>query len=183
MITGVHCFIRTAEPDDAQELKRLYDPAFPRAGLMDRKRELTVPTLDELREVLGRKETKSAAFCAIEDLAGTIRGFCSLRSAFTGVFLAELVIMLFDEADYVSPLADEVFEHLRKSAFVEQRLRKVVSHAFPHEAAFREFLCRHGFESNGRQRDIYYGQGRWHDIETLTLFAEGGPENCYGTQE
>lgn len=171
MITGEHSVIRLAEPDDAYELKRLYDPRRPFSAMLDRRREIGQPSVDELREGLARPEKRAGALYAIEDKQGVIRGFCSVRGASPELRYAEMVLPLFDDEDYTSSLADEAFQFLYNGAFVEKRLNKVVAHCLECEAAYRGLLVRHGFASNGIQRQVLWTQGRWFDLETLTLFG------------
>jgi RimJ/RimL family protein N-acetyltransferase len=106
----------------------------------------------------------------VEDLEGNIRGFCTLRGADQELAYGELVLMLFDEPDYDSPLADEVFEFLRKSAFQQKKLNKVVTYCLDGETAYRSLLIRKGFQSDGVQREIVFALGRWHNLESLSLF-------------
>jgi len=170
MITGEHGVIRTAEQDDAVAMKRLYASPLPRSALLDRKRELLVPTLDELRELLNHKDAKRAGvFYTIEDRCGAVRGFCSLRGAHPEVAYAEFVVMFFEEADYANPMAGEAFEFLAHRGFVQMRLNKLAAQRLEWETAYRAFLVRHGFEGEGVQRDIAFACGRYHDQESLSL--------------
>ena len=170
MITATHCVIRTSEQDDAIALKRLYDPSRPRAALLDRKRELLIPTVDELRELLSQKEAKLGVFHSIEDRCGVLRGFCSLRATHPEVSYAELVVMLFEDADYTGPLGEEILDFLTHRAFGQMKLNKVIAQCLDSERAYRGFLTGHGFESEGVQRDAFFTHGRWRSIESLTLF-------------
>lgn len=171
MITGEHSVIRLAEPDDAYELKRLYDPQRPHSAMLDRRREIAQPSIDELREGLAKPEKRVGALYAIEDKEGVVRGFCSIRGASAELRYAEMVMPLFEDSDYATPLADEAFAFLHRGAFVERRLNKVVAHCLDSEGAYRALLVRHGFASDGIQRQVLWSRGRWHDLETLTLFG------------
>ncbi|MDQ1257364.1 MAG: hypothetical protein QG656_1968, partial [Candidatus Hydrogenedentes bacterium] len=162
------------EQDDAPALKRLYDPARPRPALLDRKRESIAPTLDEVRELLNLKEAKFGAFYAIEDRRGEVCGFCVLRGAHPEVRYAEFVVMLFGDDDYATPLADDVFAHLLRQAFTQLQLNKVIAQVLDWETAYRQALVRHGFVSDGVQRDVVFAQGRWFHLETLSLFNPAG---------
>ena len=175
MITGEHVVIRTAEMDDAVGLKAAYDVPLPRSCLLDQRRELLTPTVDELRQTLGRQETGQSLLYTMEDREGRIRGFCSLRGVNQEVSYTELVVVFIDEADYGSALADEAFEFLSWRAFVEMGLNKIAAHALDDEAAVRAFLLRHGFTSDGVQRQVIYAGGQWHDLEALSLFAKSTP--------
>jgi hypothetical protein len=42
------------------------------------------------------------------------------------------------------------------------------------ERAYREFLVDRAFKSDGVQRDMVYTQGRYFDLESLTLFRDEG---------
>ncbi|MBI4559390.1 MAG: hypothetical protein HY706_17525 [Candidatus Hydrogenedentes bacterium] len=170
MITGEYSIIRTAESDDAFEMGRLYDPAYPRACLLDRKRELLVPTMDELRELLARKDKLAGQLQVIEDRAGNARGFCALRAAETELNYAEMVLMLFEESSYQSPLADEVFEYFSRVAFVHRKHNKLMAQCLDGESAYRAFLLGKEFRSDGVQREAFFSSGRWHNLESLTRF-------------
>lgn len=171
MITGEYTVIRLAEADDALELKRLYDPSCPRSALLDRRREITYPTVHELREGLARKDKPSGALYAVEDKTGQIRGFCALRGAAPELAYGEVILPLFAQEDYESPLAAEVMDYLCRLAFADKRLNKIISHCLDHEGAYRELLIQKGFGSNGIQRDVVWAAGRYHHVETLTRFS------------
>ncbi len=171
MITGEHAVIRTAEADDAYELKRLYDPFRPSSSMLDRARDMTIPTLDELRELLTRKDKQAGALYTVENKRGEIRGLCGIRGIHQDARYGELLLTLFSDEDFESPLADEVFDFLYERAFQEKRLNKMSAHCLEDEHALRNFLLRKGFQSNGVQRDVLFTRGEWLDLESLTLFG------------
>ena len=170
MITGEHAIIRTAEPDDAPVLYGFYRGEKPRCCLLDMRRELFAPTLDEVREALAQKEMGRALFYVVEDKAGGVRGFGSLRGLNLDVSYTELFMMFVEDADLETPIASELFDFLSRQAFQQCRLNKVMSHTLETETALRDFLVRHGFIRDGVQREVVFTRGRWHDIETFTLF-------------
>jgi RimJ/RimL family protein N-acetyltransferase len=172
MITGEHSVIRMAEADDAYELKRLYDAPAPRSALLDRRREMPTMSVDEVREGLARHERFGGILYAIEDKGGFVRGFCTLRGVQVEMSYGEVVMMLFEEADYDNPLADEAYDYLHHMAFDNKRLNKVVAHCLDNEQGYRRLLVRKGFQSNGVQREVLWTQGRWHSIEMLTRFHD-----------
>ncbi len=169
MITGAHAVIRTAEPDDAGALLRLYDPEFPRCALLDPRREPIYPTFDELREVMSKSEMGQPFMHAVEDKKGAIRGFCSLRALALEVRYGEIVMLMQEEADYSGAFSEEVFEFLLKRAFQQFGLNKVIANVLDNECAFSDSLLNAGFRSSGKQREVVYTLGRWHDVETFTL--------------
>jgi len=172
MITTEHAVIRKAEADDAEAFRRLFDPDVPRSFVLDRRREIHFPTLDELRDVLGKKDAAAGFLYAIEDRDGEVRGFTALRGVSLETGYAEAAIHFSAAADYAEPIADEAADYLLHQAFVVQRLNKVVHHCMETEEALRTFLLRRGFESDGVQREVIYTLGRWLDLETLSLFQE-----------
>lgn len=170
MIVEEHGTIRTAGPDDAAFLKQLYARGKPLAGLLDPKREFAQPTEDELRELLGTKDFQQTGFYAVEDSEGIVQGFCALRTSNTETFMGQFVYMLFDETRYESPLSDVVWRFMTNDAFLVKRLNKMMAHCLDREDALRSFLAARGFESDGIQREVLYAGGRWHNLESLTLF-------------
>ena len=173
MIHGEFGLIRSAEPDDAIAFQNLYDPTSPRSALLSRVREFMAPTRDEVRQLFKKRNEAGGVFYVIEDKEGIIRGFCSLRSTQElrdTAFLAEIVLLFHDYADYQSPLAQEVFDWMRESAFGEQRLNKLIAHGLEGEPALREWLRSVGFESCGIQRDVFHTAGKWQYLETFNLF-------------
>ena len=182
MISGKYTIIRSAEPDDALAMWQLYDPARPRAFLLGPSRDVMIPTQDEMREMLGRRDVVQGSFFAIEDTAGDVCGCCVLRGAKMESEFAEIVVALSDDAQYETPLADEVFEFLAKLGFTEKKLNKLVAHCLSNETHYRDFLVRHGFVSDGVQRQMVYTKGAYFDLESLSLFAgaasEGGSETA-----
>jgi RimJ/RimL family protein N-acetyltransferase len=163
--------IRSADPDDAAALKAVYDSQALRSSLLDQRRELNQPTRDELREVMSQKEMGKAVFYTVEDRSGEIRGFCLLRGSNSEARFSEFVVIFLDDSAFSSPLADEVFDFLARLAFQRMGNLKVVTHCLDTELEYRKFLTSHGFKSAGVQRDVVYSQGRWFNLEALTLFG------------
>ena len=174
MITGEHAVIRSAEPDDAFALWRLYDPAHPRSFLLGPGREIMIPTIDELREMLGRRDIVQGAFFAVEDKTGEVCGCCVLRGGKTESEYAEVVIVFGDDTYYASPIAEEVFQFVLRTALIEKKLNKLQAHCLSTEQPYRAFLDKRGFTSDGVQRDMVYTKGRYFDLESLTLFRDEG---------
>lgn len=172
MITFEHTVIRATEPDDAPWLAALYNDGPVRASLLDARREPVLPTVDELREALSTKEAAVSAFYTIEDRSGVIRGFCNARGTNTEASFGEINVHFFDEADLDAPLAQEAYDFIVQRAFERMRLRKVVTTLLDTEVRLRDWLLAHGFTSCGVQREVHFSSGRWHDLETLTLFAD-----------
>ena len=170
MITGQHSCIRTTEPDDVATLQRLYTRPLPSASLMDRRREPIQPTRDELRELIRREDAQAPGLYTVEDHAGEIQGFCMFRAGSQDLAAAQTMVLFLDDATYDSPIAEEVFDHFAREAFVRKRLNKMVAHCADYEEALRRFLLRKGFVSDGVQRDVFFGGGRYHGIESLSLF-------------
>ncbi len=174
MITGDFAVIRSAEPDDAFALWRLYDPGHPRSFLLGPAREVMIPTIDELREMLGRRDIVQGAFFAVEDTTGEVCGCCVLRGAKSEAGYAEMVLVFGDDRHYETPLAEEVFQFILRTALVEKKLNKLQAHCIVTEQAYRKFLAERGFTSDGIQRDMVYTKGRYFDLESLTLFSDEG---------
>lgn len=174
MITGTYSVIRTAGREDASALRRYYVLGCPLAALLDPRREFAMPTEDELAEILGGAGLERlGGMNAIEDGTGAVRGFCAIRNTPSEPYMGQLLLMLEALSDYDSPLAVEAMEYLRDEAFARKRLRKVVTYILDDERELRAFVVRHGFQSDGTQRDVLYAAGRWHDLETLSLFGPG----------
>lgn len=179
MIAGEHTFIRMAEPDDTPALHTLYALDRPRSALLDKKREPLMPARDELREMLGRKESATqGTLFAVEDRTGLVRGFCGLRALPPETPFAETSLLFLDEDDIASPLGEEAWAFLEHRAFVHKRLFKVITHCLARELALRAFLLDHGFASRGVQRQVLFAAGNWHDLETLALYAAQGTAPC-----
>ncbi len=168
MITLEHAVIRTADPDDAWAIRELHDRE-PRAAYLNRKREILLPTTDDLREMLRKKDT-AVGLLAVEDRAGKILGLCALRGGQQETAHGEF-LFLFGGDGYTRPEAAEALRYLCRHAFREKRMHKVMAQCLENEKDFRDLLIRHGFQSNGVQREVLYSQGRWYNIESLTLFA------------
>lgn len=174
MVRGNYGVIRSAGPDDAPFLRRLYRPDRPIAGLLDDKRELIVPTRDELREALATSPQARQAnwLNAVEDLTGAVRGFCALRSSPLEQYYGLIIAMFLNEDDFDTPMADESGAFLLVEAFQRKRLHKVVAYSLEHEDGFRRWLLRLGFASDGRQRQVLWAAGRWFDLEAFSLFNQ-----------
>lgn len=170
MIRGEHATVRGAEQDDAAALKELYDPEWPRAALLDRRRELVTPSVDEVRELFAQKQQRQGAFLTIEDPTGRIVGFSVLRGLNPEVGYGEAAVLLADPAAYAAPLADEVLEFMLCRAFVRFRLHKVIAQCLEGEESYEALLARRGFVREGVHREVMYTQGRYFDLATLALF-------------
>jgi RimJ/RimL family protein N-acetyltransferase len=171
MISTAHTFIRTAEPDDAVFLHKLYAPNTPHSSLLDARREPLQPTIDELREMIGHKDAVKGAFHAIEDKTGAIHGFCGIRGLNQEAGFAEIMILFFEDADYQGPLAADALQFLCELGFVRMRLGKLIAHGLDSETALRAFLLGAGFHSEGIQRQILFTCGRYHNLEAFSRFA------------
>jgi len=174
VILGQHAVIRSAEPDDASALLGLYDPSRPRCCLLDGRREFIIPTRDEIREVMNQKEMGRSMLYAVEDKAGVVRGFCSLRGVNLEASFMETVLMFHEDGHFDTPLAEEAFAFLVQYAFVRLKLGKLIAYALDTESSLRRFLLNHGFQSNGIQREIVFWGGGWHNIEAFSLFRTNG---------
>jgi RimJ/RimL family protein N-acetyltransferase len=133
-----------------------------------------IPTIDELREMLGRRDIVQGAFFAIEDKTGEVCGCCVFRGAKTESEYAEMVVAFGDDAYYALPMAEEVFQFLLRTALIEKKLNKLQAHCLSTEVSYRQFLEQRGFVSDGIQRDMVYTKGRYFDLESLTLFRDEG---------
>ncbi len=171
LITGTHSYIRGTESDDVHALSELYHADTLRAGLLDGRRERLLPSHEELRELLGRKEIAEGAFYTVEDTQGAIRGFCSLRGLNPEAGFCEYSLLLLDSATYASEIAEETSAVMLERAFVRLGLRKVVAHCLCCERDFAALLNRLGFTSAGVQRQVLYAGGAWQDLEAFERFA------------
>lgn len=172
MVIGEHAVIRGAEPDDASALCAIYNAGQMRACLLNQQREFIAPTVDEISIMLaGGPDGRPNDLNTIEDRQGAIRGFCALRAAPNEPLFGQLVVMACEESDYHEPVCDEAAHYLIEEAFLRRRLHKVLAQSLEHESAFAQFLVRHGFQSDGVQRQVVYSGGRWLDLESFTLFA------------
>ncbi|HNR31940.1 MAG TPA: GNAT family N-acetyltransferase [Candidatus Hydrogenedentes bacterium] len=171
MIQTPHGYIRAAEREDAPALARLYDPEYPRAALLDAKREPIMPTEDEVRELLSRKEVQQGVLYAVEDTAGVVCGFCSVRGVNPEAGFGETSLLFLADATYETPLAEDALGFVLERAFERQRLRKLLANGLDGETALKQFLLGHGFESSGVQRNALYSLGQWHNLEVFTRFA------------
>jgi RimJ/RimL family protein N-acetyltransferase len=179
MIYGTHAALRTAETDDAPAFHKLYAEESPRAALLTRLREVVSPTVQEIAEVIIQADKSMAPFYVVEDREGVVRGFCALRAAQQArdaTFYAELVLLFYQEEDFFTPLAEEVYGWLHQWAFIDRRYQKIIVHCLEGENALRRFLEAHHFECNGVQREILFTQGRWHNMEVFTLHAAAAAE-------
>lgn len=137
--------------------------------------------MDELREMLGRRDVVQGTFFVIEDTIGEVRGCCVLRGARLEAEFAEIVIVFGNDDYYASPLAEEVFRFLARNAFVDKKLNKMCAHCLSAEEPYRRLLVAHGFRSDGVQRDMVYTKGRYFDLESLSLFQrDAHPEDLRG---
>lgn len=171
MITGEHSYIRAAEPDDAAALHVFYDIRRPCSALLDAKREPLMPTVDELREMLGHKDAARGAFHAVEDKTGVIRGFCGLRGVNHEAGIGEIMLMFAEDATFEGPVAEEALAFVSAFAFERLRLRKLLAHVLGPEQALRGFLLRRGFVREGIQREVFFAGGTYHPLEVLSQFA------------
>ena len=99
----------------------------------------------------------------------SVLGFCALRAATDDLFPGRFDMMFFSEDDFPSPLAEEAVRFLLEEAFLRKGLKRIVSQCLNSEVALRALLVRHGFTSNGIQREVLYSGGRWFSVESLSL--------------
>jgi RimJ/RimL family protein N-acetyltransferase len=182
MIYREHALIRKAEVDDASHFRDVFLAGEARAFVMDRRRELHLPTTDEIRELLGKKEASLGKLYAVENRVGDVRGFAVLRGASLETGYAELGIGFLDAGDCARPIADEALDFILSEAFLSQRLNKVVGNCAEDEESLRGLYVRFRFEPAGVQRQLTHAGGRYLDIETFSLFRRHWPGVRYGCQ-
>lgn len=179
MIIGEHTYIRTADPDDAEALLGVYLCDKPRSFMMDARREFQYPTLDELRQLLGRKEIRTGALYVVEDKRGIVRGCVTLKTPMQEVSYSELVVVFLEPGDYMGALADETMAFVENTAFTLRKLRKIVTQCLETEEDYRELLVRNGYSSDGCQREVVFAEGRYLDLETFTRYNEQFEEHVH----
>lgn len=173
VVTGEHAVIRSIDTDDAPFLMRLYAGRRPRASLLNQLNEFQIPTTAEVIQLLaGSGSARSIAFNVIEHISGEVRGFCALRTVAEELFPGRFDIMLFDEGDFATPLAQEAGRYLLEEAFLRKGLKRIVAQCLDSETALRAFLEGFGFTSRGVQREVLYSAGRWLSMESLALSLE-----------
>jgi RimJ/RimL family protein N-acetyltransferase len=174
MITLAHGHIRTADADDIYAFHALYQIHKPRAALLDKAREPLLPTRDELSVMLSKKDTFKGGLYVLDDTEGEVRGFCTLRGMVQDARYAEMGIFLYEDTDYISPLAVDALEFIRSEAFERYQLYKVITQALDSETAWVSFLGEHAFEQSGQQRNVLYAGGKWHNLLTFSLYHPQG---------
>lgn len=170
MIVGEHSIIRGAGVDDAPFFHRLYLQPEPVSALLDQRREWWRPTSDELAELFaGNRGDLTRDLNVVEDKEGRVLGFAGIRTNARDPHFGNYVMMLLDTSYYDTPHIREVTTYLKRTAFRDKMLRKVMSHTLDHENAHREYLLQNGFESNGVQREVLYTGGNWHNLQSFSL--------------
>ena len=169
MITVKHGCIRFSEADDALFLRDLYLNAPKRAALLDTRREPVMPTAQEVRELLARKDAAHGLMYTVEDTTGTLKGWCSLRGVNYEAGYGELMFLFASEEDYEGALADETLEYLLHRAFMQFNLYKVLVLCLDTEQALIQYLERKEFSRAGAQRQALFSGGTWHDLHIYTL--------------
>lgn len=169
MITRDNCVLRFSEYDDATFLRNLYLTGEPKAALFDMRRELGMPTVNEIEEVLTKAEQSRAFLFTVEDLEGRRIGWCGLRGLNIESRFCELFIVFSSSAIYAGPIVSEVLETLLQRAFQQVGLQRVFVTVLDEETTYRARLIDSGFRSCGVQRDAFFGNGKWHDLETFEL--------------
>jgi len=172
MIECGHIIIRSAEFDDAESLWGLYTPGQTKTFQLGPNLELRTPTIDELRMLLEDPEQKLGDFYVVEDLEGNVLGCAVMRLAKGDSPYAEALFAFFDDAHYSGPVADETFAWVKHQAFAIRKRLKLVAHCLETQPAYRAFLVGHGYQSDGVQRGVVYGGGRYFDLESLSLFPD-----------
>lgn len=171
MITVEHGYIRFSEADDAPFLRQLYLEKPKRAALLDTRREPIMPTVQEVRKLLARKDAAHGLMYTVEDNTGMLKGWCSLRGVNYEASYGELMFLFADEDTYKSALADETLEYLLGRAFKHFKLYKVLVLCLDVEKALMGYLEKKGFSRAGAQRQALFSGGKWHDLYIYTLRA------------
>ena len=171
MITIEHGYIRFSEADDAPFVRHLYLDKPKRAALLDTRREPVMPTVQEVRELLARKDAAHGLMYTVEDNTGALKGWCSLRGVNYEASYGELMFLFASEKDYDGALADETLEYLLGRAFRQFKLYKALVLCLDVEQALAGFLEGKGFSRAGAQRQALFSGGAWHDLYIYTLRA------------
>jgi len=170
MIRGEHSLIRTIELDDAGGLWQLYDVERPLSFLLDRRQELPLPSRDDVRRYLERNDPQHGQYYVVEDATGQVMAFCGVRGGAGEHGFAELGILPFADSFFEAPACKEVLAFLHQLVFFQLRRYKAMAHCLDTEVGWCKCLKQQGFESSGVQRQVLFTGGRWHDLETFTLF-------------
>jgi len=172
MITCEHGYIRFSEADDALFLRQLYLEKPRRAALLDTRREPIMPSTQEVRDMLARKDAAQGLMYTVEDSTGVLKGWVGLRGINYEARYAELVLLFASAEDYSGALADEALEFLLGSAFNHFMLHKVLVLCLDTERALMEYLQRKKFVDAGTQRQALFSGGVSHDLHIFTLIAQ-----------
>ena len=179
MITVEHGYIRFSEADDVPFLRQLYLEKPRRAALLDTRREPIMPSAQELREMLARKDAVQGLMYTVEDNTGMLKGWCGLRGINYEARYAELVLLFASGESYGDALADETLDYLLGRAFRHFMLHKVLVLCLNTEPELRAYLKRKGFIHAGAQRQALFSGGVWNDLNMFTLSApDDAPQNA-----
>jgi len=78
-------------------------------------------------------------------------------------------MMFLSDDTFQSTLADSVMHFVFERSFEKSQRKRIYASLLSCETCFRDFLIRHGFESNGVQREVIYTGGNWLNLESLSL--------------
>ena len=170
MIIGVSAAIRTADLDDAAVIVEIVNPQIPRSIFFDVRREVQMPTFNDICEMLRSKEIKRNPMYIIENDAGEVRGLFLLKGSSQSTFYSELVCAFLESDDYETPMADEVMAMIKRMAFVDHSWHKLLAQCLDVEKDLSGLLVRSGFVLDGFQREAVFSRGRYNNLETYSLF-------------
>ncbi|WP_158879395.1 GNAT family N-acetyltransferase [Amycolatopsis anabasis] len=168
MVTGELVKLRALEPEDADAFWRWHnDPEVVRWLSADYPESLA-----QTRKRFADREPNSHAKVTfgIETLAeGKLIGTCTLRDATPETARAEVDLYLGEKDHWGGGYGTDAMRTLCRYGFEVMRLHSIALWVVAENAAAIRVYEKLGFQVDGRHRDSFRGEGRWHDMLLMSL--------------
>ncbi|GII52134.1 N-acetyltransferase [Planotetraspora thailandica] len=167
MLTGDRVRLRAIEPSDAEFLWRWHnDPEVMR--WMD---DPYPPSLARIAKDIGERDagTYDNLVLMIETLAERTIGVVALRGAQPETGAAELDIYLGERDTWGQGYATDAMRVICRYGFEKMRLHRISLTAVAENAAARHVYQKVGFVEEGRLREAFRRDGKWHDMILMGL--------------
>ncbi|MET9063879.1 GNAT family N-acetyltransferase [Streptosporangium sandarakinum] len=170
MVTGDRVQLRAIEPSDAEALWRWHsDPEVMR--WMD---DPYPPSLALTRKQLEERGSDSYGNLnlMIETLDGRTIGIVALREAEPEIGEAKLDIYLGEKDTWGQGYATDAMRTICRYGFGKMRLHRISLTAVAENEAARRVYEKVGFVEEGRMREAFRRDGKWHDKVIMGLLED-----------
>ncbi|MCG5215595.1 GNAT family N-acetyltransferase [Streptosporangium sp. KLBMP 9127] len=169
MLTGDRVRLRAIEPSDAETMWRWHSDPEVMRWMSDG----YPPSLAHLTKRLTERAPDSfeKLTLVVETVEGRAIGIVALRGAEPETGASELDLYLGEKDVWGQGYATDAMRLTCRYGFEKMRLHRISLTVVAENAAARRVYAKVGFVEEGRMREAFRRDGRWHDMILMSLLA------------